>query len=64
MILDLKTSYDVYEELLAKTQKGIEFYRRLEEGVKRLLERTQRVVKVQNEEREQILQKLKPKGEY
>ena len=64
MIVDLKTSFDVYEELLAKTQKGIDFYKKVEENVKRLLERTGRVCKVQNEERQQILERLKPKGWY
>lgn len=61
-VADLKMSYDVYEDLLAKTQKGIDFYKKLESSVKSLLDRTLRVCKVQNEERQQITARLKPKG--
>ena len=64
MIQSLVHSYDVYEDLLSKSQKGVEFYKKLETNVARLHERTTRLVKQQDEERQQIIQRLKPKGKY
>ncbi|KAL5005900.1 hypothetical protein ScPMuIL_017058 [Solemya velum] len=61
MVRDLMNSYDVYEDLLAKSQKGQEFYRKLETNVNRLLERTQRLCKTQQDERDQITNRYKPK---
>ncbi|XP_046386380.1 tyrosine-protein phosphatase non-receptor type 23 isoform X2 [Ischnura elegans] len=49
----LCASYDAYEDLLAKAAKGLEFYRRLEASVSKLLQRVKSVCKVQQEEREQ-----------
>ncbi|KAL3855251.1 hypothetical protein ACJMK2_014467 [Sinanodonta woodiana] len=62
MIKDLILSYDVYEDLLAKSQKGLEFYRKLENNITRLFERCQRVCKVQQEERDQVMARHKPKA--
>ncbi|XP_032670554.1 tyrosine-protein phosphatase non-receptor type 23 isoform X2 [Odontomachus brunneus] len=54
-ISSLITSYDAYEDLLAKSSKGLEFYRKLEINVSKLLQRVKSTCKVQEEEREQIL---------
>ena len=62
MIRDLINSYDVYEELMAKSQRGLEFYKKLETNVGRLLARCKAVCKVQQEEREQVYNRMKPKG--
>lgn len=62
MIKDLMNSFDVYEDLLAKSQKGQEFYRKLESNVSKLLTRCQGLCKIQAEEREQIMNRHKPKG--
>ena len=63
MIQELIQSYDVYGDLLAKSQKGIEFYQKLDSNVSRLLDRVKRNVKVCEEEREQIIHRTKPKGQ-
>lgn len=55
MISSLINSYDAYEDLLAKSSKGLEFYRKLEINVTKLLQRVKSTCKVQEEEREQIL---------
>ena len=54
MISSLIQSYDVYEDLLAKTNKGTEFYRKLEGNVLRLLDRVKGVCKLQQEERQHL----------
>ena len=59
MIQALIHSYDVYEDLLSKSQKGVEFYKKLETNVTRLHERTTRLCKQQEEERQMIIQKHK-----
>ncbi|XP_018043655.1 PREDICTED: tyrosine-protein phosphatase non-receptor type 23 isoform X2 [Atta colombica] len=56
-ISSLINSYDAYEDLLAKSSKGLEFYRKLEINVSKLLQRVKSTCKVQEEEREQILAK-------
>ncbi|XP_061164355.1 tyrosine-protein phosphatase non-receptor type 23-like [Saccostrea echinata] len=61
MIKDLINSFDVYEDLLAKSQKGQEFYRKLESNVSKLLTRCRGLCKIQAEEREQIINRHKPK---
>ncbi|XP_063228884.1 tyrosine-protein phosphatase non-receptor type 23 isoform X3 [Bacillus rossius redtenbacheri] len=53
----LISSYDAYEDLLAKSSKGVEFYRKLETNVSKLLQRVKGTCKVQDEEREHILAK-------
>ncbi|CAG9825233.1 unnamed protein product [Phaedon cochleariae] len=57
MISLLVTSYDSYDDLLAKANKGIEFYTKLETNVSKLLQRIKSASKVQQEEREQMLLK-------
>ena len=59
MIQGLVHSYDVYEDLLSKSQKGVEFYKKLETNVTRLHERTVRLCKQQEEERQMVIQKHK-----
>ncbi|XP_023224136.1 tyrosine-protein phosphatase non-receptor type 23-like [Centruroides sculpturatus] len=54
MISSLINSYEAYEELLAKAQKGLEFYHKLQTNVSRVLTRARSVTKVQDEERAQI----------
>ena len=51
----LVASYHAYEDLLNKTTKGLEFYDKLDGNVSKLLDRVKGVVKVQDEERTQIL---------
>ncbi|XP_066141791.1 tyrosine-protein phosphatase non-receptor type 23 [Euwallacea fornicatus] len=53
----LITSHDSYDDLLAKAMKGVEFYRKLEVNVSKLLQRIKSASKVQQEEREQMLSK-------
>nr|CAD7437881.1 unnamed protein product [Timema bartmani] len=59
IINGLIASYDAYEDLLAKSSKGLEFYRKLETNVSKLLQRVKGTCRVQEEEREQILLKNK-----
>ncbi|KZC14800.1 Tyrosine-protein phosphatase non-receptor type 23, partial [Dufourea novaeangliae] len=54
-IASLIASYDAYEDLVGKSSKGLEFYRKLEINVSKLLQRVKSTCKVQEEEREQIL---------
>ncbi|XP_017793028.1 PREDICTED: tyrosine-protein phosphatase non-receptor type 23 [Habropoda laboriosa] len=54
-ITSLIASYDAYEDLLVKSNKGLEFYRKLEINVSKLLQRVKSTCKVQEEEREHIL---------
>ncbi|CAK9828677.1 Tyrosine-protein phosphatase non-receptor type 23 [Anthophora retusa] len=54
-ITSLIASYDAYEDLLTKSNKGLEFYRKLEINVSKLLQRVKSTCKVQEEEREHIL---------
>ncbi|XP_054011756.1 tyrosine-protein phosphatase non-receptor type 23 isoform X1 [Hylaeus anthracinus] len=54
-ITSLIASYDAYEDLLAKSSKGLEFYRKLEINISKLLQRVKSTCKVQEEEREHIL---------
>ncbi|XP_053386604.1 tyrosine-protein phosphatase non-receptor type 23-like [Mercenaria mercenaria] len=61
-IRDLINSYDVYEDLKAKSQKGLEFYKKLETNVGRLLNRCKNVCKVQQDERQKMYNKYKPKA--
>ncbi|XP_031849254.2 tyrosine-protein phosphatase non-receptor type protein myopic isoform X2 [Nomia melanderi] len=55
MVSSLIASYDAYEDLLGKSSKGLEFYRKLEINVSKLLQRVKSTCKVQEEEREHIL---------
>ncbi|BES89352.1 BRO1 [Nesidiocoris tenuis] len=51
----LISSYDAYEDLIAKSSKGQEFYRKLETNLTKLLQRVKGTCKVQQEERDTIL---------
>ena len=62
-IQELIQSYEVYEDLLAKSNKGIEFYKKLESNVNLLLDKSRDKCKMAEEEREHIRRRLKPKGE-
>lgn len=53
IISALIASYDAYEDLLAKANKGIDFYQKLETNVNKLLQRLRSTCRVQEEEREQ-----------
>ncbi|KAL0895130.1 hypothetical protein ABMA27_013582 [Loxostege sticticalis] len=57
LINALITSYDTYEELLGKSQKGQEFYKKLSYNVNQLLTRLRSTCQVQEEERAQLLSK-------
>lgn len=57
VLSSLIASHDMYEDLLSKANKGIEFYDKLETNVSKLLQRIKSACKVQDEEREQILLK-------
>ena len=59
MVSALVSSYDAYEDLIAKSSKGLEFYHKLETNVSKLLQRVKSTCKVQDEEREQMLIKNK-----
>ncbi|XP_055596955.1 tyrosine-protein phosphatase non-receptor type 23-like [Uranotaenia lowii] len=51
----LQASYDVYEDLLSKSAKGLEFYKKLQGNVTKLLSRVKAACDVQDEERNQKL---------
>ncbi|XP_016999257.2 tyrosine-protein phosphatase non-receptor type 23 [Drosophila takahashii] len=55
----LAASYDVYEDLLAKSAKGLEFYKKLAGNVQKLLTRYRSARDVQSEERQQRMQSVK-----
>ncbi|CAH0748653.1 unnamed protein product [Diatraea saccharalis] len=55
LINALITSYDTYSELVGKSHKGQEFYRRLAHSAAQLLQRARATVQVLSEERHQLL---------
>ncbi|XP_045762930.1 tyrosine-protein phosphatase non-receptor type 23 isoform X2 [Maniola jurtina] len=55
LINALITSYDTHAELLGKSQKGLEFYKKLSHNVNGLLTRVRSVCQVQREERAQLM---------
>ncbi|CAB3250605.1 unnamed protein product [Arctia plantaginis] len=57
LINALITSYDTYSELLGKSQKGLEFYKKLSHNVSALLARLRSTCQVHEEERAQLLAK-------
>lgn len=63
LINGLITSYDTHEDLLSKSQKGLEFYRKLSNNVAHLLTRIKSTCQVQEEEREQHLSKQVKKSQ-
>ncbi|KAI5640662.1 BRO1-like domain-containing protein [Phthorimaea operculella] len=62
LINALITSYDSYEELLGKSQKGLEFYKKMASNVNQLLSRLKSTCQVQEEERQQQLAKQTSKA--
>lgn len=50
-------SFDVSDKVLQKTNKGLDFYRKLEANVRKLLTRVKGTCKVQEEERQQMYTK-------
>lgn len=58
----LAASYDVYEDLLAKSAKGLEFYKKLQGNVQKLLARVKAACDVQNEDRQQRMNSMRPKA--
>lgn len=59
MIASLISSYDAYEDLIAKSAKGLDFYKKLETNVTKLLQRVKGTCKVQDEERVQMMKSVK-----
>ncbi|KAK2708882.1 tyrosine-protein phosphatase non-receptor type 23-like isoform X2 [Artemia franciscana] len=57
-------AYDVYDDLRAKTESGIEFYKKLDENLDKLQKRLSSVCSVQEEEREETLKKRELKKFY
>ncbi|XP_078459919.1 tyrosine-protein phosphatase non-receptor type 23 isoform X2 [Lampetra planeri] len=53
----LVSSYDAYEDLIKKSEEGIHFYKDLEGKVTKLLQRAKSVCRVQDEERQKILER-------
>lgn len=53
LVAALLSSAEAYPDLLAKCQKGLEFYRKMDTNVTKLLQRLRSVCRVQQEEREQ-----------
>lgn len=54
----LAASYDVYQDLLGKSAKGLEFYKKLSGNVQKLLTRFKSARDVQSEERQQRLKSV------
>uniref|UniRef100_A0A336M0Q9 CSON009406 protein n=1 Tax=Culicoides sonorensis TaxID=179676 RepID=A0A336M0Q9_CULSO len=52
----LTASFDVYEDLLGKSTKGLEFYKKLHGNVQKLMSRVKAAKDVQDEERSQRIQ--------
>lgn len=58
----LIASYDVYDDLLGKSLKGLEFYKKLQSNIHKLLARVKSACDVQDEDRQQRLQSLSRKA--
>lgn len=54
----LVASYDIYEDLMTKSVKGHDFYKKLQTNIMKLLSRVKAARDVQEEEREQLLKSL------
>ena len=57
-------SFRTYEDLVQKCNKGIDFYKKLDINVSKLLQRIRSTIKVQNEEREQKMSRFMPKSSF
>jgi tyrosine-protein phosphatase non-receptor type 23 len=58
----LVASFDVYEDLMSKSAKGLDFYKKLHGNVQKLMSRTKAARDVQEEERQQLLKNVLPKN--
>lgn len=58
----LIASFDVYEDLMSKSAKGLDFYKKLYVNVQKLLSRVKAARDVQDEERQQHLKNSMPKA--
>lgn len=59
----LIASYDVYEDLLAKSAKGLDFYKKLHGNIQKLTSRVKAARDVQEEERQQLLKNAMAKAQ-
>lgn len=57
----LIASFDVYEDLMSKSAKGLDFYKKLHGNVHKLFSRVKAARDVQEEERQQLLKNSLPK---
>lgn len=57
----LINSFDVYEDLLSKSAKGLDFYKKLHGNIQKLNSRVKAARDVQEEERQQLLKNALPK---
>lgn len=57
----LIASFDVYEDLMSKSTKGLDFYKKLHGNVQKLMSRVKAARDVQEEERQQLLKNSLPK---
>ncbi len=62
MIRSLIESYDVYEDLLSKTQKGITFYENVNATVNQLMDKARRITVADEEERQMTIARYRSKG--
>lgn len=58
----LVASFDVYEDLMSKSAKGLDFYKKLHGNVQKLMSRAKAARDVQEEERQQLLRNAQPKA--
>ncbi|CAL8111900.1 unnamed protein product [Orchesella dallaii] len=58
VIQSFLNSYEAYDELISKCNKGIDFYTKLNANVEKLVQRVRSVCKVQNEERDSNMEKI------
>lgn len=58
----LVASFDVYEDLMSKSAKGLDFYKKLHGNVQKLMSRMKAARDVQEEERQQLMKNAMPKA--
>lgn len=56
-------SYDVYEDLISKSAKGVDFYKKLHANIQKLMSRVKAARDVQEEERQQLLKNAMAKAQ-
>lgn len=57
-------SFDVYEDLIGKSAKGLDFYKKLHGNIQKLMSRVKAARDVQEEERQQLLKNAAPKPQH